>query len=258
MPTQFFIYCIPRTGSYHLSSLLDSAPDVVCHGELFKPERLELRGVYKSRIQVTTVQERDSAPLDYLGSIRDLEPDRNFGFKLFPQHANRVPAIRALFKDRDWKIIILARDPIETYASMMRARETMVWTKRKLKGLLANLAWRVRRIFKNEPPPKVHFTPESLDGFAHQYNRFVERCRGLRKQRDRVIVAHYSQLNDPGFQSFLLNFVGSAADPLSLKSKYEKQYEGTLADGFDNWSELQDHIAMTKPFLPLPPATYRG
>jgi len=45
MPTEtspFVITTQPRSGSYHFKSLLDSAEDIVCQGEIFKESAVEV------------------------------------------------------------------------------------------------------------------------------------------------------------------------------------------------------------------------
>ena len=41
-PANFLVVTLPRSGSYNLVSLLNSAPDIVCHGEVFKRDVVEL------------------------------------------------------------------------------------------------------------------------------------------------------------------------------------------------------------------------
>src|SRR5689334_23148932 len=120
MPAKFIVYAYPRTGSYHLTSLLDSCADVVCHGEIFKKETVELREWHKHHLSVNTPAERDRRPLAFIAELRALNPRMHFGFKLFQSHIRRVPRLDILTRDDRWKIIVLQRDPLETYASILR------------------------------------------------------------------------------------------------------------------------------------------
>src|SRR3954451_13560243 len=110
MPNNFVVFCIPRTGSYHLTSLLDSCPDVVCLGELFKPGRLELPEAYKGRIDISRPKARDARPDAYIKQVRDIDPESNFGFKLFRQHAKRGPRLKRLLFGPRWHTVMLLRD----------------------------------------------------------------------------------------------------------------------------------------------------
>jgi hypothetical protein len=38
--TRFVIFAVPRTGSNWLCSLLNSHPEIICHHEIFNPERI--------------------------------------------------------------------------------------------------------------------------------------------------------------------------------------------------------------------------
>lgn len=229
-PTKFVIYCAPRTGSYHLMSLLDSAPDIICHGELFKPQRIELRPTHKERFAAMPPCRRDAKPMPFLCQVRALDPDRHFGFKLFRQHLGRVKPLRRLLRGGGWKTIALYRDPVEVYASLLRAKETQRWTNRKDD----------RPDYKS-PAVKVHFTPKSFERFARNYGSFVKTIARFSGKPDWLAV-RYDQLNDSATQQVMLTFLGSTASPDQLSSDYEKQYDLPITEAFDNWEEFTGHI----------------
>ena len=49
-PPKFVIVTLPRSGSYNLVSLLNSAPDIICHGEVFKRDVVELRPLHLEKM----------------------------------------------------------------------------------------------------------------------------------------------------------------------------------------------------------------
>ena len=129
-PGRFVIVTLPRSGSYHLVSLLGSAKDVVCHGEVFKRERIELGAWHleKMKVKAEDVGLRDEKPLKFLDRLRSLNGRKIFGFKLFPQHLGNSTTLRdQLLGDSSWKKIFLFRNPVESYASLLRAQSTGVW-----------------------------------------------------------------------------------------------------------------------------------
>src|SRR5690554_3673920 len=128
MQTKFIIFAYPRTGSYALTSLLDSADDIVCHGEIFKKGQIELRPWHRSRLSDISVERRDQEPLEYIERLSKLNPKKIFGFKIFQEHLTRINQQDYLLQSEDWKKIALIRDPIEVYASLLRAYETNIWT----------------------------------------------------------------------------------------------------------------------------------
>ena len=242
--SNFVILCRPRTGSYHLTSLLDSCPDIICHGELFKPARVELRSSHKQRIRIRRSARRDRQPMAFIRQVRDLDPDLHFGFKLFTTHVSRVPELEKLLASRNWKLIILQRDPIETYASSLRAKRTHIWTLKE-----------GRSVNSDDLNTPVRFKRASLKKFAGEYNASVDLAARLCAEKREVFVIDYSQLHDPSALNALLRFIGSRSDPHEMTSKYQKQYSGTVEDGFSNWRALDAFVQGKRPFKATLPTT---
>lgn len=238
MPNNFIIYCFPRTGSYHLMSLLDSCDDIICHGEVFKPNRIEIGPWHKKHVGFTSPSSRDEQPIRFIRRLRALNPHKHFGFKIFQTHVHRVPQLDRLITHPVWKTILLYREPIATYASWLRARETRVWT-------LRDGAAPVSRDTLNVP---VTYTEESLREFSQSYNHFLDRCAAIRERKLNSFVIYYDQINDETALDALVSFLGSAhSAPLS--SDYRRQFRGSLIDGFANWNELQERLSGDWPFL---------
>ena len=51
----------------------------------------------------------------------------------------------------------------------------------------------------------------------------------------------YEAVADRSALPAILRFIGSTGSADSLTSEYEKQYSGTLSDGFANWDDLVIH-----------------
>ena len=183
-----------------------------------------------------TTDRRDSHAIRYIKKIRRFDPGTIFGFKLFRQHVPRVPALKVIRNSSQWKKVALLRDPIEVYASMLRALETGRWTKKK--GIDSS---------DQEQFLKVHFTPKTFKRFAKRYDGYL---RNVLKHADNSdwLVVSYDRLNDLATQQAILDFVGSSTPAEDLTSSYEKQYERPIAEAFDNWDELVEFIAREKPF----------
>src|SRR5262245_39883207 len=86
-PPKFVIVTLPRSGSYNLVSLLNSAPDIVCHGEIFKRDAVEVRPLHLEKMGFKTedVAERDAKPGAFLQRLRGLNARKIVGFKMFPE-----------------------------------------------------------------------------------------------------------------------------------------------------------------------------
>jgi hypothetical protein len=94
-----------------LPTQLDSAADVICHGEVFKKERIEVRPWHADRLGIEggDVVQRESDPLGLLLKLRGLNLDTNFGFKAFPTHLTlRGGLYSDLLYSPKWRKIFLA------------------------------------------------------------------------------------------------------------------------------------------------------
>lgn len=229
MPNNFLICAYPRTGSYHLVGLLNSANDIVCHGELFKEGVIELQPGYHVNI---TREERDRDPIAYIRALQALKPQDNFGFKLFQSHVAKNPALRGLLHSPDWKKVILVRDAVEVYASLLRAKKTNVW--------IVDGEQRVDEQVLNE---KVRFAPESWRDHVKSFGSWLQICMTI----ENSFVAVYGEYEKQIVMANLLKFLGSSVDARSLSSPTKKQFKGAVQDGFENWSEFADYMKEIPP-----------
>lgn len=229
MPNNFAIFAYPRTGSYHLVSLLNSAPDIVCHGEIFKKERIELSRWHRKHFPNLTPDSRDKNGKEFIEKLRGLNPKKHFGFKFFPSHMGSAPCLRAIANRRDWKKIALVRDPIEVYASNLRAKKTNIWV---VKNSAETPAESVLNV-------KVEFSPETWEKHLGFYSIFLQKVASL----NNAIIARYGEYATPEGLGAILEFIGSKASPASLQEGTVKQFSRPIQDAFSNWSELEDYLA---------------
>jgi hypothetical protein len=243
MPNTFTIWCHPRTGSYHVSALLGSCSDVICHGEIFKADAYELEPWHKSRMRETfgSLRERDENPAAYVQRLRELNPWKHFGFKMFYSHCERVPYLFELMES--WRRIVIFREPVAVYTSLTRADQTGIWTYRvaergvRRKGDRTVYVGDDREARLQEP---VRFEPESFEAFWSRYASFLQICMRL-SERDDTFLLPYSRINDPGLHESLKAFVGST-DPNPLDSSHERQFHGELLTGIANPEELVAYL----------------
>ncbi|CAN5690803.1 hypothetical protein BH23PSE1_BH23PSE1_01560 [soil metagenome] len=230
MPQDFVLFCEARTGSYSLVSRLDSCPGIVCHKEIFKRKRIELPGAHLDRLSIRSVEARNAAPRRFLAELRALDPGRIVGFKLFNTHLRWTPGLEAHLQAPATRRVVLWRDPLEVYASSLRAKATGIWTHR-------NDHDRHRDRPEAALAARVRYTPESLARFAARYNAFLAMANRLAALPGSFVI-HYEQIGDAAALAALLGFLGSPADPAATSSDYAKQYTGSLAGGFENWEAL--------------------
>ena len=124
----FVILASQRTGSNMLVSLLDVYPDVRCHGELFRKQRVAKKGALKILNELPEAYEdgsyRDANFSEYLRLVRELStPETFFGFKLMLNQA--LEARKAIIRKSKSKIILLYRENLlSIYSSNLIAKST--------------------------------------------------------------------------------------------------------------------------------------
>lgn len=117
----FVVFAEMRTGSNLLEAALNSLDGVTCHGEAFNPvligypNRTELLGV--------TMAERDADPLALWKAIK--AQDGLNGCRYFHDHDPRM--LEVFVDDPKCAKIVLTRNPIESYVSLLIARATGQW-----------------------------------------------------------------------------------------------------------------------------------
>lgn len=233
--SDFVVFCDARTGSYNLTSLLNSAEDVICHGEIFKKNQIEVPDFHRRRLGSRSIAERNHNAAAFIAELRAINPFKHFGYKMFASHLTWAPGAIDYLTAKTTRRVILYRPSLEVYASGRRAQETGVWTNRGSGSVPAG-----------KLNTRVDFTPESFETFALHYNRYASMCRMLAALPETFVI-HYEQTGDPEVLDALLGFIGSKARAADLRSEYRKQFQGSLADGFSNWDELEASLDRLTP-----------
>lgn len=246
--TPFVIITLPRSGSYHLRALLDSAPDIRCYGEIFKgsevelpPEELALIGLGKK-----DTAKRDEMGMAVLNKLRKKTDatDQIFGFKDFRFNLARVKIFQQMVNSKGWRKVFLFRNPIERYISMERADLTGVF--------VVTEKTKDRNLDLKRP---VRFDPERFErsmGSHRNLKRDAEKA--LEKfGPDLVHLVDYTQLNTLDTRRALMAFLGSQGDGALLASDHVKQFTAPLESGVENWAEMEAYLQETQQMGLLPP-----
>jgi hypothetical protein len=246
--TPFVIITLPRSGSYHLRALLDSAPDIRCYGEIFKgsevelpPEELALLGLGKK-----DTDKRDEMGMAVLNKLRKKTDatDQIFGFKDFRFNLSRVKIFQQMVNSKGWRKVFLFRNPIERYISMERADLTGVF--------VVTEKTKDRNLDLKRP---VRFDPERFErsmGSHRNLKRDAEKA--LEKfGPDLVHLVDYTQLNTLYTRKALMAFLGSQGDGALLASDHVKQFTAPLESGVENWAEMEAYLQETQQMDLLPP-----
>ncbi len=239
--TPFVIITLPRSGSYHLRALLDSAPDIRCYGEIFKgsevelpPEELALLGLGKK-----DTDKRDEMGMAVLNRLRKKTDatDQIFGFKDFRFNLSRVKIFQKMVNSKGWRKVFLFRNPIERYISMERADLTGVF--------VVTEKTKDRNLDLKRP---VRFDPE-------RFERSMGSHRNLKRDAeqafekfgpDLVHLVDYTQVNTLETRKALMAFLGSQGDGALLASDHVKQFTAPLESGVENWTEMEAYLQETQ------------
>jgi len=119
---RFVIIGSQRTGSNHLVSLLNSHPEIVCYGELFRNRYDILKNIPKISENYSDINYRKSNFISLLHYLDQLNYCKTWGFKIFPEHSQKI--IENLIQKNKFKIVLLQRENIlAQYSSLKIVKE---------------------------------------------------------------------------------------------------------------------------------------
>lgn len=229
--TRFIVLCWARTGSYLLTDLLDQQPGIVCHEEVFKSIRVELRDQCLQAMGVDRedTERRDAAPEAFAEEVFTATQAEVVGFKIFPPHNPAL--LEQLLDDPSVRTVLLLRNPIQVYISLLNARQSGKWTQRR------------DRAQEMEAP--VTFDRSE---FLRQYfakKAVFERCL-LRAELGAdfpLFVIDYSQLHDRAVLQRLAEFLGRERWSDEAAPSYFKQLRKPYPEMVANWDEVESLCA---------------
>lgn len=236
----FLIATLPRSGSYHLRALLDSAHDIRCYGEIFKGSAVELpdRELEILGLRKDDTEERDRMGMAILTRLRKLAEQEGliFGFKDFRFNLRRVEVYDQILNSRGWKKVFLFRNPVERYISMERADATGIFVvTESMRGKPMDL----RR--------KITFNAEKFENAMGMHKRLMNDARKTVEKYgpESAHIVDYGDLNRAEPRAALLAFLGSSAEAGGLASAHVKQYTDPIETGVENWDALLAHLRAT-------------
>lgn len=247
MSRDFVVLATPRTGSYNLVSLLDSAPDVACYSEIYKAKWVELPPEVREELGLKPKQAdaRDAMGSALLDHLSARHPGHAVGFKLFPMHLQDRPFLETHLNAPERKVVILSRAPLEVCVSLLSARKTDKFVQRD----------------PDAPRDRVQVTvtPEDLRRTRGMVARFRKLAQSLRQVPGKpVFDIRYDEVGNPVHMSRLLTFLGSTATPEQLSSTFFRQTAGRLHERVANWQDLVAHLRATDEAALLGEAGYRA
>lgn len=228
--TRFVIIGWPRTGSTHLTSLLNQQDGIACHGEVFHPKNVFVRWRKEQKIRQDTTEllelrERDpDGFLDRLCAIS--AASRLVGFKIFSGHNDAFLA--KLIADAATKKVVLYRaNLLASYSSSLVKRETP-------KG--------VRRS-KQAEAPRVKFDAKRFEVYGNRHSAFfTDVLTKLNAAGQSFFMVHYEQINDPWLLAGLINFIGADSRNIVTKGGNRKLNSSAILSRFSNADEAAEYL----------------
>ena len=216
----FIILAEMRTGSNLLEATLNSFPGLVCHGEVFNPSFVGHKN--KTELFGITVEAREADPILLIRRMI-AKTEGLPGFRFFHDHDPRVLA-HAL-ADRRCAKVILTRNPLESFVSLMIAVQTGQW---KLGDL------------KNQKTARARFD-------AAEFERHLELVQGfqllvqhaLQTSAQTAFYIDYEDLHDLDVLNGLARFLGVEARIDAIPDALKKQNPEETRDKVVNPDEME-------------------
>jgi LPS sulfotransferase NodH len=230
---QFVIVASPRTGSSHLTDLLNNQPDILCNGEVFHRRRVFVRwpkGELEKKAVKKLTETRDKDP----AAFKDYIFSKNFGrahvgFKIFNNQNNIV--LRTVLDERDiLKIILYRRNVLAIYSSFAIAGKTGKW----------NLS----KSSEDQEQQKTIFDPQKFLNFHNRYTNFYRRVLNrIISNGQSFHFLNYDEINDPILFNSLVTSITGIAVEARLESGHAKQNSSDILSRFSNPAEVEGFLA---------------
>jgi LPS sulfotransferase NodH len=220
----FVMLASMRTGSNFLEANLNALAGVTCHGEVFNPHFIGR--LNQTELCGMDLAARDAQPLEMLARMRARTAGLS-GFRHFHDHDPRV--FDAVMADPACAKIVLTRNPLESYVSLLIARETGQW-------ILTDA--------KRQRTAKVRFDADDFAVFAAEVQAFHLRIQHrLQATGQTAFWIDYDDLQDLDVLNGLAAWLGVAARLKATDPRLKKQNPGALADLVKNPAEMEQALA---------------
>ncbi|HKY92194.1 MAG TPA: hypothetical protein VJM11_14190 [Nevskiaceae bacterium] len=230
----FVLLGMMRSGSNFLERQLTLLPDVMCHGELFNPSFVgfaQPMGNEMAGYQRNDVHPRNREPLKFLRQVSEATTRPIMGFRMFLDHDPEMTA-RILY-DADVKKIVLSRNLLDSYVSLVIARETDQW-------LLTDVAGR-----KEAGPITVDLN--EFNTFAlRQALYFNDILTILIRTGQDFLTLDYTEIKNLARLNEAATFIGSEHRFDVVKEPLKKQNPESLRRKIVNYDELLEQMRRRK------------
>lgn len=234
MNNRFVIFCTARSGSYLLVDYLNQFKEVTCYGEIFKKDVIELPAYLKNKIQYNTVKQRNAVPLKYMNEVYWNTMSKLVGFKIFPNHNQKV--LKCLTESKKISKVILRRNEIEVHLSLHMARKTRIWINKGNKKINNN--------------SKIEFNPDVfIEHFKNLSNYYSELKKNLKDNNLSYFEITYSEVVQKEKIYELIKFLtnNNFDKSIHLKTNLVKQIQKKYYDIVSNYDEMVEFLESNYP-----------
>lgn len=220
----FVIIGTMRSGSNFLEQQLAESEEVATYGEAFNPAFMG--GPRHDTLAGWTVEGRDRDPLGFLSVLIDDAAPRIPGFRLFDGHSQ--PVLNHVLEDPDGAVIVLRRDPAESFVSLKIAEATGQW-------LLKSPRRRKRA--------RILFDPEAYDRYSRSLEAFYRNVDArLARVGKTAFRIDYDSLSSRSAILKLAEFLGFEATSAISAPEIIRQNPEPLQDKVSNPQEMLAHL----------------
>jgi LPS sulfotransferase NodH len=252
---KFVIFNYPRTGSNLLCGMLNQHPEILCHHELFNPTRIYYSKDFQclfdndisyrndwilGKIGLSTIFARDIAPEKFIHKIWDNSFDaKAVGFNLFPSHIPNTASV-IVSDETVKKILLIRRNKLKAYISLMIAKKSSVWDLYK-----SDFA----RDPKIPVQQKVHVNIKKFLAWCDKYDNFFEKLKNkCSLQGQEMIEIYYEDMvgeKQEEIKTSLLGFLKVSQTIQYLKPPLKKQNTDSVRELVGNYNELKQKLEGT-------------
>jgi hypothetical protein len=227
---RFVIIASPRTGSTHLTSLLNEQDGIACHGEIFHPKKIFVRWPKKQKspeAMAKLMSLRDSNPREFLDYICANSGEcRHIGFKIFSGH-NDVFLDSIVADDAIKKVVLFRANLLASYSSSLIARGTS----------------RGHERIEGSNPTRVTFEAARFMAYGERHCAFYRSVfERLNAAKQFFSTVQYEQINDPWLLANLVSFIGGDPEKLIARSRRQKLNTSDILSRFSNPVEVRDFL----------------
>lgn len=236
----FAIFGMMRTGSNLLERSINQYPDLTCHGELFNPHFI---GKAKAETYLgMSITQRDSNPNQLVENAVEDDDQVIPGFRIFPDHDQRIQDRACV--DPSCAKIILRRDPLDSFLSLLIAKKTDQW-------MLSDEAKR--------KSIKVDFDPEAFETYLRTRAAFYDRIEtAIQKAGETAFHIQFEQLKTLALINGMARFIGSPDKLKSLREPIKKQNPDSAIEKVNNPEALAAFLGGQANHVSDAPATLRS